>query len=357
MPINLTIAICAYNATSRLDRTLRALADQKNISEIQWELLLIDNASTDGTSKLAEDLGKQWKLPMRVVSEPRPGKINAIRTAVAVAAAPILSFLDDDNIVESDWIDQLLIFMREHPEAGIVGPRIEAIFLDPSSKPVDFEERYSHALAVRNLGDVPVQLFPPLHDGPPGAGMTGRTALFRTVLIDVACRLSGPKAGRLTRGEDSEICLIAHRLGWEMWYVPTMRMGHLLPPQRLNQAYLNRLIAEGSQSAAWLDYLRDVEPRGSRFFYYRRWAANKISSLKMSLLARLRRSSPQVSQLQYWKSLLDNRAAGYWELARDYPFEHFETTLANVARASDRRDGVQSIHAAAPNLATASKTL
>jgi glycosyltransferase involved in cell wall biosynthesis len=332
MSFDLTIAICAYNAAPRLECTLRALAEQRVPAGVQWELLFVDNASTDETAAKANELAKKWKLPLRLISQPTPGKIHAIRTAVTEAAAPILSFLDDDNLVEPDWIEQVLNFLAEHPNAGLVGPRIDAVFEDPASVPADFEQKYAHALAVRNMGDQPVRLAPPDHDGPPGAGMTGRTALFRSVLVDVACRLSGPKAGKLTRGEDSEISLIAWRLGWEMWYVPAMRMGHLLPPSRLKPEYIDRLIAEGSESSAWLDYLRQVEPRKSRSFYFRRWAICKLQSYKMGLLEFLRRSSPQGPRLRFWKNLLRNRAAGYWELGRDYPFEDFERSLAEASK-------------------------
>ena len=332
MQPDLTIAICAYNAVSRIEPVIRALGSQRILRETQWEFLFLDNASTDGTAEFVRKLAEEVHLPVRIIHEPRPGKVFAIRDAVREAAAPILSFVDDDNVVPDNWVEGLLSFMNQHPRAGIIGPRIQPIFEDPASRPPDFDEKYANALAVRDMGPAPLRLVPPAHDGPPGAGMTGRTSLFRTILFDVTCRLVGHKGNQLGSGEDSEIALIAHRLGWELWYVPELRMGHVLPPRRLNEAYLHRLIAEGARAEPWLNYLRGKRTRQSRWHYAIRGVTNLQTSVKMRGLAILRKDN--ASQYQFWADLYKNRGLGYLDLAQKYPFAKFESSLAAASSAA-----------------------
>jgi glycosyltransferase involved in cell wall biosynthesis len=333
MPPDLTIAICAFNAAGRLEPTMRALG--KLPRETPWELLLVDNASTDGTADTARNLATEMSLPLRIIHEPRKGKIFALRNALREAAAPVFTILDDDNVVHENWIEICLSFLNENPRAGIIGPRIDPIFEDPSSIPVDFNERYAQALAVRDLGPQPLRLMPPEHDGPPGAGMTGRTALFRTILFDVSCRLVGRVGKRLSGGEDSETALVAHRLGWELWYVPSLRLGHILPPGRLNEAYLYRLIVGGSRSAPWLDYLRGRKPQRSRAHYVKEWALLMSTSLKMAVIRAFRRESAE--KFRFWADLYRSLAMGNLELARDYPFARFESSIESAAATAGPR--------------------
>ena len=345
MPPDLTIAICAYNAVGRLEPVIRALGRQRMGSQIPREFLLVDNASTDGTGAMAKKLAEEFHLPLRVIREPRRGRVFAVRAAVREAAAPILSFVDDDNLVSENWIEACLSFMNQHPRAGIIGPKINPVFEDPGSRPADFDDKYAQALAVRDLGPVALRLLPPEHDGPPGAGMTGRTSLLRTILFDVACRLVGHEGEHLGSGEDSEIALIAHRLGWELWYVPELQMGHVLPPRRLTETYLHRLIADGARSEPWLNYLRGKRLRQSRWHYFIRGAENWWISWKMRCLALLRKDA--ASQYRFWADLHRNRGWGYLDLAGTYPFEKFESSLAAVTAQPPGVDGAGAAHTVA----------
>jgi len=153
------------------------------------------------------------------------------------------------------------------------------------------------ALAIRDFGPQARQLIPPADDPPCGAGMTGRTDVFRQVLCDIGLALSGRKGKRLSSGEDTEIGLLIHRLGWEMWYTPTLRMSHVLPNSRLTHQYLQRLIAGGAQSAAWLDYLRGKQPRCSRIAALGRYLRRRFQSLQMTLLQQLRAATSSCDQI------------------------------------------------------------
>ena len=316
MRLDLSIAICAHNASERLSRCVAAIAAMSVPAETGWEVLVVDNASTDSTATVAEELGKKLRQPCQVISEPKLGLVHARACAARSARGDILSFIDDDNLVSPDWIPCCLEFFRGSPKAGIAGGKIEPVFEDPASVPGDFQSRYADALAVRDLGDVARPLLPPADDPPCGAGMTGRTDLFRKILLEVGCFLTGHNGSALSSGEDTEIGLIAQRLGWETWYVPAMRLAHILPPHRLRQDYLDRLVVAGARASPWLDILRGKEHRRSRAGLWLTSAKYEMIAAKLRLVAAIKGGRhPDAARFPFWIDFYRSRAAGYRDLA------------------------------------------
>jgi len=328
--LDLTLAICAYNAQRRLPMALEALARQHTDS-LHWEVLVIDNNSADATAAIADQAGRSLGLPIRVIHEALPGLAAARRRAAVEALGRYLSYVDDDNLVEPDWAQQCVAFLDEHPRCGVVGGRIDPLFEDPAARPLDFDEHFAMALAIRDFGSDARRLAPPADDPPCGAGMTGRTEVFRQVLCDIGLALSGRKGGRLTSGEDTEIGLLIHRLGWEMWYAPALRMSHVLPSSRLTQEYLQRLIAGGARSAAWLDYLRGRQPRYSRAAALRRYLHCRTQAIQMQLLQWLRPRHPHAARYPAWAAQYNGQAAGYLEMALHDPAGRLERALHRAA--------------------------
>src|SRR5262249_33546461 len=96
-----TVAICAYNARARIHRALDALAAVEYTGP--WEVLVVDNASTDGTAEHV----MRWasRLPaLRVLSEPEPGVAYARRRALESSERDFVCFVDDDNLVAPDYL-------------------------------------------------------------------------------------------------------------------------------------------------------------------------------------------------------------------------------------------------------------
>jgi len=257
MSIRLTVAICAYNAEKRLGAALEALASQK--SNASWDLLIIDNRSEDGTVRIASQFLQSVRWPshvsFRIICEEKLGLSYARARAVAEATGEIISFVDDDNIVEPDWVEECVSFFDRYHSAGLAGGIVYPIFEQPESKPVDFEMKFATALACRDLGPIVRELSGD-EDPPCGAGMTCRTAAMKELLSKYGLLLSDRKGMSLSAGGDTEIGLRFRHLGWQTWYVPKMRMGHVLPPHRLTDQYLARVRVGFAASSIWLDVLK-----------------------------------------------------------------------------------------------------
>jgi glycosyltransferase involved in cell wall biosynthesis len=99
-----SVVIPARNAAHTLERQLAALADQR--FDRPWELVVVDNASVDGTRALLD----AWmpRLPcLRVVSEPRRGANRARNTGIAMARGDRILLCDADDVVAPGWIAAL----------------------------------------------------------------------------------------------------------------------------------------------------------------------------------------------------------------------------------------------------------
>jgi glycosyltransferase involved in cell wall biosynthesis len=311
----LTIAICCYNAAARLEKVLAAVARQQVPGDYGFETVLIDNASTDGTAGAAANIAQRLGLALRIVREPTPGLTHARRRAAIEAGGDILSYVDDDNIVAPDWVVQAVRFMDEHPRAGVVGGVVEPIFEDPSSCPPDFWQRYAINFAVRHEGDR-AQRTGGQQEPPYGAGLTIRTALGVTLLCDIRLHLSDRKGKHLTSGGDAEMGFVARRLGFETWYDPALRLGHVLPAARLTPDYLARLEKGIEQANFWLKIVKDAAPLPTR----RACAARALRELgvaaRMAILAKLRPSGHRDSaHYPLWARQMYTEGRRYADLA------------------------------------------
>ena len=99
--VRLSVVVCSYNGARRVANTLEAL--QKQRTKASWELLLVDDGSTDDTADIARRMG------VRVVSDGMNRGLSAARnTGIEASAGEIVAFTDDDVVPPEDWIEKLV---------------------------------------------------------------------------------------------------------------------------------------------------------------------------------------------------------------------------------------------------------
>jgi glycosyltransferase involved in cell wall biosynthesis len=122
----LTVVICTRNRSSTIGDQLRALAEQR--CDVPWEVLVVDNGSTDDTVAVvrAIDLGD---VPLRVVdASDRAGLSHARNVGVREARADAIAFCDDDDLVGRGWVAAMARDLRHHP---LVASALEYERLNP----------------------------------------------------------------------------------------------------------------------------------------------------------------------------------------------------------------------------------
>ncbi|MEL7356071.1 MAG: glycosyltransferase [Cyanobacteria bacterium J06560_6] len=257
MSMGVSIIICCHNSAKELPQTLTHLAAQAVDSDVDWEVIVIDNASSDDTAKAATSLWPQDAItPMRVVSEPKLGIINARYRGIAEARYEILSFIDDDNWVCPTWVQTVSDVMSEHPEVGACGSKNIPEF--EGEKPWWFDlSGKSYAVGSQGPesgGDVTWTEACLV-----GAGLSLRkTAAQQLIEAGFQSLLVGCKGKALNRGEDTEICFALVLAGWHLWYEPRLQLKHFLTADRLHWKYLRRLRRGGGRATLGFDPYRLV---------------------------------------------------------------------------------------------------
>jgi len=251
LPVGVSIVIPCHNAARRLPDTLANLACQQVPPAIPWEVVVVDNASTDDTSSIAlAAWPKSLSVPLRVVHEPRLGAAPARSRGLTEAAYEFVSVVDDDNWVCTDWIATVAEVMSQHPEVGVCGSLSRAVCEGPV--PLWFDQ-FNSAYAIGAWGEEPgdvTQKRAALWS----AGLTIRkTAWEQLQQKGFQPLLAGRKKKDLTCGDDSEICYALRLSGWRWWYEPRLRFQHYLPASRLNWQYLRRLHRGFGASSIVLD--------------------------------------------------------------------------------------------------------
>jgi glycosyltransferase involved in cell wall biosynthesis len=257
--MKLTLAICAYNAQDRIGMVLESLGRQRVGPGTTWELIVVDNASTDSTAAVTTSLAEQYQLPLRLLIEQESGLANARRCAALAARSDLLSYLDDDVVVPENWVEECIRFLRSKPQCGIMGCKVVPLFEDESRKPPDFDHWYAGVLSMSDLGAYERLLDVRREPKVVGAGMSGRTSVFRTTFADLTSLTVGRKGSSLAGGEDLESQLIAYRMGWEIWYNPALTLEHFVPNRKLNRTYLEKWFVDTAACHAWLDCLASFD--------------------------------------------------------------------------------------------------
>ncbi|MCC6231518.1 MAG: glycosyltransferase [Verrucomicrobiales bacterium] len=256
--IGVSVVICCHNSSARLPATLSHLAAQDVPKDLAWEVVVVDNASTDDTAAVA---AAHWPAGaparLRVVSEPRPGLRHARERGLAESCWPLVSFIDDDNWVAPDWVRLVAEIMTANPRLGACGGFSEAVCEVP---PPAWFETYAHCYAVGPQGD-PTRDHAGLRIRLWGAGLNlRREALDRLARQGFEPVSMGRQGKRLSAGEDSELCHALRLAGWDLGYDPRLRLKHFLPASRLQWRYLRRLVR--GFGATLLDpYWFEVDPR------------------------------------------------------------------------------------------------
>jgi glycosyltransferase involved in cell wall biosynthesis len=227
-----TVALCTHNHAERLARTLNTLA-QLTPPTGPWELLIVDNASTDGTPQLVA--APEWRTPamnVRVVREEKLGLSNARNRAILEATGEYVLFMDDDETPDPRWLDaHERIILAERPDA--LGGRIEVMFED-GERPAWLQDELLGFLGKLDHGGNARRLVAP--DTPIFGGNFGfRRELFARIgAFDAGL---GRKGSANTGGEDTEIYRRMIASGCNVWWVPDALIFHRIKAAKLRRRY------------------------------------------------------------------------------------------------------------------------
>jgi glycosyltransferase involved in cell wall biosynthesis len=229
--VKITVILCTFNRSESLARALESVAVSRLPDSVDWEVLVVDNNSQDQTRDVTENFCREYPGRFRYLFEAKPGKSNALNTAIREAQGDVLSFMDDDVIVEATWLQSLTASLRNGNWSGAGGRIIPRWNCSPPSW-LPHRDRYALA---------PLAMFDPgteagaLNEPPFGTNMAFLRKMFeeyggfRTDL--------GPRPGSEIRNEDTEFGQRLLNAGEQLRYEPSAVVYHSVTPNRLTKKY------------------------------------------------------------------------------------------------------------------------
>jgi len=291
----ISVIICTHNPRSDyLNRVLQAL-DAQTLSKDLWELLLIDNASD---KVLSSEIDLSWHPHAYHIREEELGLTPARIRGIREAKSDILVFVDDDNVLDKNYLEESLSILKTHPFLGAFGGSVIAETESPLEA---WQKPYLSFLAVREVKK-PVWGNISFYDQniPYGAGMCIRREIgiyyCDSVQKDPIRIKLDAKGNILSRSGDLDLALSAHDCGYATGLFPSLKLTHLIPKKRLEVEYLLRLKREGGASGYILDYIRNGNiPYNTKKSIVSR-LMEQIRLIKLTPLERKMRQAEEISR-------------------------------------------------------------
>jgi glycosyltransferase involved in cell wall biosynthesis len=196
----------------RCQQLVRCLQSVRDITfERPWELVVVDNGSVDETASVVRQFLGSAGVSGVYVFEPKPGKSNALNTAIEIAQGQILAFTDDDCYPAPDFLSRVWSAF-EDPSVGYVTGRI--MLHDPTDHPITINETTTPlTFPARSLVTV-------------GTVQGADMAFRRGVLAAIGGFDPLFGAGALFAGEDLDAAGRASAIGWKGRYCPEVVVRH-----------------------------------------------------------------------------------------------------------------------------------
>jgi glycosyltransferase involved in cell wall biosynthesis len=299
--MDVSVAICTRNRAPALDRILQSLAEAEKPTGLMWELLIVDNGSTDHTSVVAEQHGRH--LPVVYVYEPEAGLSNARNAAVRAAQGRYIIWTDDDVLVDREWLSAYVEAFHRWPNAAVFGGAVSPVLHSPTpSWFSEHQELFSNVLAKRD----PSPAQPMLREGslPYGANFAVRRAEQTPHLYDPQLGV-GP--GRRRLGEETQVIRAILATGVEGYWVPDSVVYHQIPPTRQTVAYLAEYYRAQGETDAFLARRSGRRASPQMLFHHAKIAAKNYILFNLrrhrgpprKWLANLRLFSHHIAALAY----------------------------------------------------------
>jgi len=250
-----TVIVCTYNRAANLPRCLDAMVRQRGVDDREWEVLVVDNNSSDDTPRVVAELAKQLPINIRYTREPQQGLNHARNAGIRESESRYFCYVDDDIVVCEEWLAALFDAFEAN-DADAVGGRIH---LDPSvhlPKWIRADADMFGFLGYQDYGPSPERL-----DGFRRYPFGGNMAFDRRVVERIGYfdpRLGrkgeGQKRSELYKGSETDYL---HRLAAtgdvRIFYEPRAIVYHQVMPFQLKKSYFRTIHFNAGQQRAFHD--------------------------------------------------------------------------------------------------------
>jgi glucosyl-dolichyl phosphate glucuronosyltransferase len=235
-PNTISVIICTYNRAQSLRGTLRSLSMMFVPADLDWEVLVVDNNSTDGTCGVVMRFTQSSEMNVRYLFEGCQGLDHARNAGVKAAKGKLLFFLDDDVEVAKNWLLEMKKAFDLYPVVGVGG---RVLLKKDLLRPPWWIEEYDNALGKFDAGDS-ILLSDDTNHSTIGIGAN---LSFKRSVFD-QCGGFHPTLDRYKRklcmGGDTEFARRVEAAGGLLMYYPAAVVHHCADSDRVTKSYLRR---------------------------------------------------------------------------------------------------------------------
>lgn len=279
MELGLSIVICTHNGKDRLEKVLDHINCLHIPDDLFWEVLVVDNASTDDTKDwVYNSISTQvWNFKISLFQEPTPGLNVARLTGARYAKYDWLLFCDDDNLLGSNYLQIWLETITSNHNVGAVGGRGFAITEIPLP---DWFNDFSHSYAVGPQFEKTgfIRHGSALY----GAGLfVLKTPVLNILNSGFKMVMSDRESGKLTSGGDLEWCYLLQLAGLHLYYDDRMIFEHKINSKRLHWDYYIQLKSGIASGVGLLESYHFIFKYGyeKNFLYFMHYLHKMITSI------------------------------------------------------------------------------
>ncbi len=333
--LGISVVVVSYNSEALIEPTLTCLFEQIETKNINWEIILVNNNSTDNTVTISEKLAQKFEVEnFRIATENRPGTAFARHKGINEAIYDIICFVDDDNRVMPNWVATAFKIMQNQ-EIGILGCAGEAEF---EQAPPAWFQNEQLAYAVGSLYPNNQLLNTTFDANLPTAGMCIRKNIFKDLeKQNWQPLLTGRTSKSQAPGEDTELCQAARLLGYKTFYTNQLTFKHFLPNTRLNWSrFLQMTYGFGETDVFLLPYKLVYEKQtfGANFNYFLRkiWWVNYIGKKIKGLSTQIKYWLKRIDKPTFEKTMARNQAFCNTILAEKLKFRNAFVHIENLKK-------------------------
>ncbi len=245
--MNISVILCTYNNSDRLSITLGEFHRLRQPENLEWELIVVNNNSTDDTEEVIKSFS--GRLPITYVYEPKQGLSRARNAGLDAAEGQLIVFTDDDVKPVPGWLAAYWKAYQERPEGYYFGGPVESDYEDG---PPD---------------DGLMDLAPPSVRGIEWGSEAGELTNGSFIGANWACPkkyIDKSKAFKAKlglgsgqgAGEETDLMIRLRKKGLKPWYIPSARIDHFVPSKKCTYEHIgNRM-----EDVAYSSYFQEDPP-------------------------------------------------------------------------------------------------
>lgn len=272
--LDLSVIIVSWNVKHLLPSCIDSLVQSVSLANISYEIIIIDNMSTDGTPAFLKE-----NYPDVILIEPgeNTGFAKGNNIGIKESRGDFVYLLNPDTITIGDATTRLLNFLQEHPGAGVVGPRLlnEDRSIQPSRRRFPtkwtgiFESTWLQKVAPRKILDLYFMIDIPEPTPHQVDWLQGSALVVRKRAISDAGLLD---EAFFMYSEEIDWQYRINQAGWTIHYCPNAEVIHL-----------------GGKSSEQVATLQHIYFQSSKIHYFRKYHGDRFARfLKCYLLCSYR---------------------------------------------------------------------